>query len=94
MSMAAMKMRPSLWTARPPGASLSRLTTVESRLSGVRRSTRPPDTSQKSRSPPRSKAGPSSTKPSSDTLNQGSATTVCKPRSDGGIGTGPRVCAS
>ena len=27
-------------------------------------------------------------------LEKGSATTVCKPRSDGGIGTGPRVCAS
>lgn len=27
-------------------------------------------------------------------LNQDVATTVCKARSDGGIGTGPRVCAS
>lgn len=44
--------------------------------------------------PLRSKHGPSSTIPSSDTLNHCSATTVCKLRSEGRIGTGPRVWAS
>lgn len=92
-SMAATKTRPSRWTATPLGPNWSGLTTVESRLSGVSRSTRLPLTSQKSRLPSRSKAEPSSTSPASDTLNQGSATTACNSRSEGGIGTGPRVVA-